>query len=120
MKKSSLAQIAAPTEAQRAAYVAWLLRVDPYRVFQIRPECTAEANQYLVEFVLFELEKLTEENARSRDRSPRALWFRRTLNHCNDVMSGKCKSLPLFGGGFENAAGCRRGVYVFQGSQNDR
>jgi hypothetical protein len=112
MKPSLTAQIAAPTETRRASYVAWLLRIKPHSVFPFRPECNTEADQHLVETVLVQLEKLTEQAARSSDRSPRALWFRRTLDHCNEVMSGKAD--PADNGWFDNKAGYRRGIYVFQ------
>ncbi|MEQ4574545.1 MAG: hypothetical protein ABN502_06340 [Gammaproteobacteria bacterium] len=112
MKPSLIAQIAAPTEARRAPYVAWLLRLDPLRVFPAGPECNTEADQHLVDTVLAQLEELTEQAARSSDRSPRAVWFRRTLDHCNEVMGGKAD--PADNGWFDNKAGYRRGVYVFQ------
>jgi len=111
MKPSLTAQIAAPTEARRASYVAWLLRLDPLRVFPAGPECNAEADQHLVDTVLAQLEELTEQAA-SRDTSPRALWFRHLLDHCNEVMSGKAD--PADNGWFNNKAGYRRGIYVFQ------
>lgn len=112
MKPSLIAQIAAPIEAQCAAYVAWLLRLDPHRVFPAGPECNADANQHLVDFVLIELEKLATLAACSRDSSPRALWFRLLLNHCEKVMDGSAS--PADNDWFNNKRGYRRGVYVFQ------
>ena len=67
MKPSLIAQIAAPTEARRASYVAWLLRLDPLRVFPAGPESNAEADQHLVDTVIAQLEELTEQAARSGD-----------------------------------------------------
>ena len=46
MKSSNRALTAAPTEAQRAAYVAWLLCVDPFKIFPAGPECNIEADQH--------------------------------------------------------------------------
>lgn len=112
MKPSLTAQIAAPTEARRAAYVAWLLRINPHHIFPAGPECNADANQHLVDSVLVELDQLTKQAACSRDTSPRALWFRHTLDHCSEVMSGKAD--PTDNGWFNNKAGYRRGIYVFQ------
>lgn len=112
MKPSLTAQMAAHAETRRASYVAWLLRIKPHSVFPAGPEYNAEANQHLVDTVLVQLEELTEQAAHSHDTSPRALWFRRTLDHCNEVMSGKAD--PADNGWFDNKAGYRRGVYVFQ------
>ena len=112
MKPSLKAQMAAPTEAQRAAYVAWLLRLDPLRVFPSGPESNTEADQHLVDTVHVQLEELTEQAAHSSDRSPRAVWFRRTLDHCNEVMSGKTN--PADNGWFNNKAAYRRGIHLFQ------
>lgn len=112
MKSSNRALTAAPTEAQRAAYVAWLLCVDPYKVFPAGPECNAEADQHLVDLILAELERLTKFATNSRDTSPRAVWFRQTLDYCNAVMSGKVN--PADNGWYENRRGYRRGVYLFQ------
>lgn len=117
MKPSHRAQIAAPSEARRAPYVAWLLRLDPHRVFPAEPESNAEADQHLVDTVLAQLDDLTEQAARSSDCSPRAVWFRRTLDHCNEVMSGKAN--PADNGWFDNKAGYRRGIYVFQEVAHD-
>ena len=117
MKPSLTAQIAAPTEARRAAYVAWLLRINPHRIFPAGPECNADADQHLVDSVLVELDQLTKQAARSRDTSPRALWFRHTLDHCNEVMSGKAN--PADNDWFNNKAGYRRGIYVFQEVAHD-
>lgn len=117
MKPSLLAQIAAPSEARRASYVAWMLRLDPHRIYPAGPEFNAEADQHLVDTVLAQLEGLTEQAARSFDRSPQAVWFRRTLDHCNEVMSGKAD--PADNGWFDNKAGYRRGIYVFQEVAHD-
>jgi hypothetical protein len=112
MKPSPRALKAAPTEAQRAAYVAWLLRISPYNVFPAGPECNPEADQHLVDSVLAELDKHWEQATNSRDSSPRAVWFRQTLDYCNAVMSGKVN--PADNGWYENRRGYRRGVYLFQ------
>lgn len=117
MKPSLTAQIAAPAEARRAQYVAWLLCLNPLRVFPAGPESNAEADQHLVDTVHVQLEELTEQAAGSSDRSPRAVWYRRTLDHCNEVMSGKAN--PADNGWFDNKAGYRRGVYVFQEVAHD-
>lgn len=81
-------------------------------MFPAGPECNTEADQHLVDTVLAQLEELTEQAARSSDRSPWAVWFRRTLDHCNEMMGGKAD--PADNVWFDNKAGYRRGVYVFQ------
>lgn len=117
MTSSHWALKAVPTEANRATYVAWLLRIDPYRIFPAGPECTAEADQHLVDSVHALLEDLTRKAATSSDRSPRALWFRRTLDHCNAVMRGNAN--PADNDSFNNKDGYRRGIYVFQEISHD-
>lgn len=112
MKSSPRALTAAPSEAQRAAYVAWLLRIDPYNIFSVGPECNPEADQHLVDSILAELEKHRKQASNSHDPSPRAVWFRQTLDHCTSVMSGKVN--PADNGWYENRRGYRRGVYLFQ------
>jgi hypothetical protein len=115
MASSTRAQKAAPAEIERAVYVAWMLRVDPSSIFPFEPESTAEANQHLVDFVCAELDRLTNRSRRVRDSSAKALWFRLTLDHCNDVMAGRAD--PSDNDWLANKAGFHRGIYVSQGPQ---
>lgn len=115
MKSSPHAQIAAPSEAQRAAYVAWLLRIDPRRIFPAGPESNAEADQHLVDWVMSKLNILAEEVQRLKrtERAPRFLWYRKTLQHCIDVMDGIAEPPePNKNGEFDNTGGYRRGIYL--------
>lgn len=123
MKDKHSAPIAAHTKVTRASYVAWQLRIDPRHVFNIEPDGSAEGNAHFVDRIETELASRTAQADQSRDRSPRALWYRRTLQHCRDVMTGKADPTyrdptnPALG--FDNQAGCRRGTYVFQEPTHD-
>lgn len=115
MNSNSSVQIAAPIEVRRASYVAWLLRLDPHRIFPLGPESNVEADFHLFESVQAILADLNHKASSSQDTSPRALWFRQTLDYCNDVMCGKVN--PENNAWFENRNGYRRGVYVFLESE---
>lgn len=118
MKASKRVQEAAPTLSQSAAYVAWVFTLLPREVFPNGiPECAAEADRILVEAVVAKLAELNEQAERSPDRSPRALWFRKTLCYCNRVMSGKVN--PADNGwsdhGLFHNEQYRRGIYFLRG-----
>ncbi|GEM_PF-2369602 len=112
MKSRPSALIAAQHEVQRASYVAWLLRIEPFKIFPFTPECTPEANQHLIDSVLEELNKHREQASKSCDTSSRAVWFRHTIGYCEAVMSGV--ENPADNGWYENQRGYRRGVYLFK------
>jgi hypothetical protein len=123
MNQKPSAPIAAHTEVTRAAYIAWMLRIDVRHVFNIEPDCSPEGNAHLIEQVETELASQTTQADQSRDRSPRALWTLRTLQHCCEIRDGKAD--PTFidpsnpAAGFDNPGGYRRGTYVFQEPTHD-
>lgn len=100
------------TEAQRAAYVAWLLGIKPELVFPFGAECSEEADEHLFSVVLVALQGLVEEARRATDRSPDAIRYLSTLCHASEVMEGR--EHPGHNGWFQNRSGFRRGVYVFR------
>ena len=97
---------------REAAYVAWLLRIDPFEVFAIEPETTDEANQHLIDSVFRKLDQLTREIklVKGFERSPQFLWYCKTVEHCVAVMD--CVADPAEHGWFANRQGFRRGMYV--------
>lgn len=119
MKPTRTAQKAAFSEVDRATYTAWLLLILPDEIFPLGPESTPEADQHLIDCIISKLYHLTKRAAQSKDRSPRALWFRKTLDHCNAVMNGTCEPAENNGSGFENTGGFRRGIYLFQEATRD-
>ncbi|MBB3332738.1 hypothetical protein BDK63_003641 [Halomonas campaniensis] len=119
MKSNSRARTVAP-KPERARYVAWLLRLDPSKVYRIAPDATAAGNQHLVDCVFDQLQRLVEEAARFKSKPgpkpPRFLWYLRTLEHCCAVMSGTTEPLPPNEHGeFENKDGYRCGTYRPEG-----
>jgi hypothetical protein len=99
------------SEARRATYVAWLLRVPPDAIFPLGPECNQEANEHLAFWMRQHVEQLLAEAKQAVDRSPEALRYLSTLGHADDVLGGR--SDPADNGWFENLRGYRRGGYVF-------
>ncbi len=123
MNQKHSAPIAAHTEVTRAAYIAWLLRIDPHHVFNIEPDCSPEGNEHFVDRIETELTSRTAQADQSRDRSPRALWYRRALQHCREIRDGMADPAYIDpsnpASGFDNPGGYRRGTYVFQEPTHD-
>jgi hypothetical protein len=99
-------------EAQRAAYVAWLLCIQPHRVYEIGPECNEGADEHLFSEVFQQLQGLIAEAQRATDRCPDAIRYMSMLSHADGVMDGR--ENPADNGGFQNRNGYRRGRYVFR------
>lgn len=119
MKSKSKARTAAP-ESERACAVAWLLKIEPDTIFQIKPDTTAEDNDHLVECVVDYLERLVKNAARIQakpgDKPARFFWAMRTLRYCCDVMDGTAEPPPRNDlGEFDNVDGYRRGVFLLEG-----
>ena len=115
-------QKAALAEMNRARYVAWLLRLKPEEIFPFGPELTEQGNQFLVDFVISKLQQLAEEAKKvaRADQTPRFLWYRKTLQHCIDVMDGlEVPPQPNTNGEYAVTKGYRRGIY-FTGKERAR
>lgn len=94
----------------RAAYVCWLLRIEPRRVFPCGPEVGPEADEHLVEWTRTYVAGLIEEARRAGPRAaraPEAARYLLTLHHVEAVLSGQ--EDPAIGG-FDKALDFRRGV----------
>ena len=108
-------QTVARAEMERARYVAWLLRLKPEEIFPHGPELTEQGNQFLVDCVISKLQQLAEDAKKvaRAEQTPRFLWYRKTLQHCIDVMEGlEEPPQPSANGEYAITKGCRRGVYL--------
>ena len=118
MKKLSKPRKAASREFEpgpkEAAHVAWMLRVDPALPFPHGPESNEEADCHLVEWVLIELARLSEEAKPVTEKTPEFMEYWRTLGYCNAIMSGviKVPSQPWD----MSTSKCRRGTYHPKGA----
>lgn len=115
MNTPTNAQKAALSEMERARYVAWLLRLKPDEIFPHGPELTEQGNQFLVDCVIAKLQQLAEEAQKvaRAEQTPRFLWYRKTLQHCIDVMEGLDEPpQPNADGEYDSTKGFRRGVYL--------
>ena len=93
-----------------AAYVAHLLCIPVGEPFPLGPECSDEANQHLIEFILDKLETLLDSLDASRDGTVRFSLYEFTLCRCIAVACGDIK--PPAGQWDERNDGCRRGIYL--------
>ncbi|MCC5795665.1 MAG: hypothetical protein JJT85_13165 [Chromatiales bacterium] len=119
MKSNKQARKAVP-EFERARYVAWLLRLDPFKVYQIAPDATEDGNQHLVDCVFIHLSKLVEKanhvKAKPGRKPARFHQHMRTLHHCCDVMDGTAEPpAPNEHGEYENTDGYRCPLFLLEG-----
>jgi hypothetical protein len=100
----------AEPDVRSAAYVAYLLRIQPAEPFPVAPECSDEANQHLVEFIVGKLESLLDALDATSDGTGRFALYQLTLLRCVAVACGEVTPPP--GHWDERNDGCRRGIYV--------
>ncbi|MBL8308019.1 MAG: hypothetical protein JNM33_15110 [Rubrivivax sp.] len=96
----------------RAAYVCWLLRMDPWRVFPFGPEVGPEADEHFIEWTRTYVAGLIDNVRRAGPeaaRAPEAVRYLLTLHHVDAVLSGE--EDPAISG-FQNALGFRRGELI--------
>jgi len=98
-------------EARRATYVVWLLGISPGRVFPLGPECSAESDDYLFDWVYLEVRRLLDELYQAQVWNPEVSRYVKTLVHAHDVIEGRAD--PADNGWHLNKKNYRRGVYVF-------
>jgi hypothetical protein len=99
-------------EAQRAAYVAWLLCIQHDHVYPLRPEWNEGDDEHLFSVVLTTLQELVAEARRATDHCPDAIRYMSMLSHADGVMEGR--ETPPASGEFQNCNRYRRGRYVFR------
>lgn len=95
MKKPSEARKAASREfepgTEQAAHVAWMLCIDPASPFPHSPESNEEADYHLVEWMLIELARLSDQAKQVTEKTPEFVEYWRTLGYCHAIMSGVIK-----------------------------
>lgn len=98
-------------ERERAAYVCWLLRLDPGRVFPCGPEVGPEADEYFIEWTVAYVQGLLDNVRRAGPeaaRTPEAVRYLLTLHHVDAVLAEF--EDPNVNGWFQNCLCFRRGV----------
>lgn len=108
-------------ERDRAAYVCWLLRIEPRRVFPEGPEVGPEADEHLIEWTVAYVDGLLDNVRRAGPeaaRTPEAVRYLLTLHHADAVLAEH--EDPDINDWFQNGLSFRRGVMALAADETKK
>lgn len=78
-----------------AAFVAWMLCIDPGQVFPHGPEITEDADAHLIDYVVGKVDRLSARIVTDDDGSDAFIAYRRRALLCEGVLAGTV-TVPKF------------------------